>query len=257
MKKVNYLLMIILSISIIGCETNDPLNDITTLGQQAPNIYFIPIDPIADPNADVLCEIEYWTVGNEIKSQSLWDRIYLTEEYDISIKDVQYTYKNTLDTLLRDKEMYKEYDFDFTDWTPDKNAYLFRTNYFVDGSYAKKSFSQSDTDKETFASLLSDQALDNIHASLLNNKSLLKSILVDNNTIIDIDTFNQWYDVKGSLTPSGYEEAKNTLSNLNPINLIGDKYKKTETYKIYLNFRITNGNDEENESSSRSFKVKA
>lgn len=257
MKKINYLLLIIFSISIIGCESNDPLKDISTLGLQAPNIYFVPIEPLADPDSEIPIEIEYWTVGNEIASQSLWDRIYLTEEFDISIKDVQYTYKNTLDTLLRDKEIYKQYDFDFTDWTPDKKAYVFKTNYFVDGNYAKKTFTQTDTDKDTFASLISDKALDKIHASLLNNKTLLKSILVDNNLIVNLDEFNNWYDAKGSLTTTGFQDAKNALSSINTVDLIGDKYKKTETYKIYLNFRITNGNGEENESSSRSFKVKA
>ena len=256
MKKVNFLLLIIFGISIIGCESNDPIIDLSTLGQQAPNIYFVPIDPIADPDSDVLCEIEYWSVGNEFTSQSLWDIIYLTEEFDISIKDVQYTYKNTLDTLLRDEEIYEEYDFDFTDWTPDRKAYVFTTNYFVDGNYAKKTFTQTDTDKETFASLISDEALDKIHASLLNNKSLLKSILVDNNSIVNLDDFNNWYDVKGSLTTTGQQDAKNALSSMNTVDLIGDKYKKLETYKIYLNFRITNGNGEENESSYRSFKVK-
>ncbi len=131
MKKLSYILLFFIGISFIGCENNDPLKDLSNLGQQVPNIYFIPIDPIADASSDLQCEIEYWTVGNEIKSQSLWDKIYLTEEYEISIKDVPYTYKNSFDTLQRDKEMYKEYDFDFTDWTPDKNAYVFKTKYFA------------------------------------------------------------------------------------------------------------------------------
>jgi hypothetical protein len=255
MKKLSYILVIFIGIVIIGCESNDPLRDLSVLGKQVANIYFIPIEPIADANSEVDCEIEYWTVGNEIKSQSLWDKIYLTEEFDFELKDINYTYKNTFDTLQSDYEMYKEYDFDFTDWSPDKNAYVFKTKYLVDGGYAKKTYKQSDTDKETFAGLFSVEVLEKFHSSLINNKSILKNILVDNNAKVSIDIFNSWYNANG-MTDEGLLAAKNYLLEINIADLIGDKYKKIESYKIYLRFKITNGFDEENESSSRSFKVK-
>lgn len=258
MKQTNlsFLFFVSLSFFVLSCEINDPIKDQSNLGQQAANIYFTPIQPIADANSEIDCEIEYWTVGNKITSQSLWDKIYLTEEYEISIKDIQYTFKNSFDTLFREKQKYKEYDFDFTDWTPDKNAYVFKTKYLVDGVYTKKTYKQNDTEKNTFASLISDNALESIYFSLINNKSLLKSILVDNSSLVTLDTFYSWYDDKGKLTPEGNNTAKTKLKSINIKDLIGDKYKKIESYLILLSFKVTNGNNEENESRSRSFKVK-
>lgn len=237
-----------------SCETNDPLKDLSTLGKQNANIYFLPIDPIADAGSEIVCEIEYWTVGNEIKNQSLWHKIYLTEEYEIKINNASYTYKNSFDTLQIDREIYKEYDFDFTDWNPELNAYRFKTKYLVNPEYKKKTYKKSNTSKSEFAALISDKAKENIFNSIINNKSVLKSVLVDSNNI-PLETFNSWFDTKG-LTAEGKNNALTSLSNVNINNLIGDNYKKIESYKIYLSFKITNGFDEENESSSRSFKVK-
>ncbi len=255
MKKINILLVIVFGFIFLSCETNDPLKELSTLGKQAPNVYFLPIDPSANANSEIECQIEYWTVGNEVKSQSLWNKIYLSEEFEIKLKDVDYTYKNSFDTLYRDKELYKEYDFDFTDWTPDKNAYVFKTKYFVDGKFAKKTYKQNDTDKESFTELFSEKTLELFYNSLIGNKSVLKSILVDNTSSVNIETFDSWYDTNG-ITNDGLSSAYQTLSKIKLTDLIGDKYKKIESYKIYLNFKIINGFDEENESSYRSFKVK-
>jgi len=255
MKHINILLVVILGFFLSACETNDPLKELSILGKQVPNVYFLPIDPISNPNSEIQCEIEYWTVGDEIKSQSLWDKIYLTEDFEITLKDVNYTYKNSFDTLFRDKEIYKEYDFDFTDWSPDKNAYVFKTKYFVDGIFSKKTYKHNNTNKQDFSKLFSDETLKLFFTTLITNKSVLKNILVDNNANVSIETFNSWYD-KNVITKDGFNAAFSQLSKIGVENLIGDKYKKVETYKIYLSFKITNGFDEENESSSRSFKVK-
>jgi len=254
MKSIKILIIIFLGLILNSCETNDPLKDQSTLGKQNANIYFVPIDPFAEAGSEVGCEIEYWTVGNEIINQSLWDKIFITEDYEIKINNVAYTYKNSFDTLQRDHYIYKEYDFDFTDWTPDKNAYVFMTYYLVSQDYKKKTYKKNNTTKAEFAALISDKAKDNIFISILNNKSVLKSVLVDNNNL-PIDTFNSWFDTNG-ITEEGKQFAKIALANLNLENLIGDNYKKIESYKIYLNFKITNGFGEENESSVRSFKVK-
>ncbi len=256
MKISKYYLILLIGIALLGCETNDPLKDLGVLGKQNANIYFVPIQPIADANADIEYEIEYWTVGDVIKSQSLWDKIYISGEYEIEIKNASYTYKNSFDSLYRDKTMYKEYDFDFTDWNPDKNAYDFKSKYFVDAQYAKKTFTQSNTSKSDFFALISDNALNGIFQSFINNKSLLKKIVVENNNVVDEATFGSWFDEYGKITSEGIIAAKNALLSISPENLIGDKYKKAESFKIYLSFKITNGFDEENESSSRSFKVK-
>jgi hypothetical protein len=256
MKKYNFLILIIISIFLTSCETNDPLRDLGTLGKQVANIYFVPIQPIADANADLEYEIEYWTVGNEIKNQSLWDKIYLTEEYDIEINNAAYIYKNTIDSLYRDKTLYKEYDFDFTDWNPAKNAYDFKSKYFVDAKYAKKTLKQNNTSKTDFFASISQNALNDIFTALIKNKSVLKKIIVENNNAVDETTFDSWYDINGKMTDDGINAAKNALLSIGPDNLIGDKYQKIESYKIYLSFKITNGFDEENESSPRGFKVK-
>ena len=255
MKRINILFSIVLAVLLSSCETNDPLKDLSTPGKQAPNVYFLPIDPIADANSEIPCEIEYWTAGDEIKSQSLWDKIYLTEDFEIKLKDVDYTYKNSFDTLFRDKQMYKEYDFDFTDWTPDKNAYVFKTKYLVDGAFAKKTYKQNNTGKEAFVKLFSNQTIKLFYTTLIINKTVLKNIVVDNFAVVTLEKFNSWYD-KNGLTNDGLDTAFGELSKIGLNNLIGDKYKKIETYKVYLSFKITNGFDEENESSSRSFKVK-
>ncbi len=256
MKISKYYLLLIFLIALSGCETNDPLKDMGTLGKQNANIYFVPIQPIADAGADIEYEVEYWTVGNEIKSQSLWDKIYISGEYEIEFKDASYTYKNSFDSLFRDKAMYKEYDFDFTDWNPDKNAYDFKSKYFVDGKYAKKTFTQNNTSKSDFFDLISENALNGIFKTLINNKTLLKKIVVDIHNVVDEATYASWFDDTGKMTEAGIAAAKNALLAISPDNLIGNKYKKAESFKIYLSFKITNGFDEENESSYRSFKVK-
>ena len=256
MKRLLYLAVFSLTIIAMSCETNDPLKDLGVLGKQNANIYFVPIQPIADADAEIEYEVEYWTVGDEIKSQSLWDKIYISGEYEIEFKDASYTYKNSFDSLYRDKTMYKEYDFDFTDWNPAKNAYDFKSTYFVDGKYAKKSFKENNISKSDFFALISENELNGIFNSLINNKSLLKKIIVENNNAVDETTFSSWFDEYGKITDQGVVAAKNALLSIGPDNLIGDKYKKTESFKIYLSFKITNGFDEENESSSRSFKVK-
>ncbi len=255
MKKINILILSAFAFLLTSCETNDPLRDLSTLGKQAPNVYFLPIDPVADANSEIQCEIEYWTVGDDIRNQSLWDKVYLTEDFEIELKNVDYTFKNSFDTLYRDKEMYKEYEFDFTDWTPDKNAYIFKAKYLVGGAFAKKTYKQNNTSIESFVQLFSDKTVKLFYYSLITNKSVLKEIVVDNNATVNDETFNSWYDTNG-MTSEGYNAAFAALSQIGLKNLIGNKYKKTETYKIYLSFKITNGFDEENESSSRSFKVK-
>jgi len=255
MKLFKYLLILSLGILLVGCETNDPLKDQSSLGNQNANVYFNPIDPIADSGSNIECEIEYWSVGDQVKSISLWDIIYLTEDYEISIKDASYTYKNSFDTLQRDQKIYKEYDFDFTDWNPEKNAYNFKTNYLVKLDYKKKTFKNNNTDKTNFVNLISDKAKGNLLTSIVNNKAVLKSVLVDNIKSISLETFNSWYSTSG-LTADGLNAVTAAFNAINLEDIIGDKYKKTEAYKIYLSFKVTNGFDEENESSFRSFKVK-
>jgi len=103
--------------------------------------------------------------------------------------------------------------------------------------------------------LFSNQTTKLFYTTLIINKNVLKSILVDNFANVTLEKFNSWYN-KNGLTNDGFNTAFSELSKIGLNNLIGDKYKKTETYKIYLSFKITNGFDEENESSSRSFRVK-
>ncbi|HHH55416.1 MAG TPA: hypothetical protein ENK91_17290, partial [Bacteroidetes bacterium] len=200
MKISNYYLILFIGFVLMGCETNDPLKDMGVLGKQNANIYFVPMQPIADANAEIEYEVEYWTVGDVIKSQSLWDKIYISGEYEIEIKDASYTYKNTFDSLYKDKTLYKEYDFDFTDWNPAKNAYDFKSKYFVDGKYAKKTFKENNISKSDFFALISENELNGIFQSLINNKSLLKKIIVENNNVVDEATFDSWFDEYGKVT---------------------------------------------------------
>ena len=256
MKNYHLFFIFITGLFWVSCETNDPLKEMGTLGKQAANIYFVPLQPVAEAGTDIEYEVEYWTVGDEIKSQSLWDKIYLTEEYDIEIKNANYTYKNTIDSVYRDRTLYKEYDFDFTDWNPEKSAYDFKSTYHVDANFAKKTFKQNNTTKDKFLELISSQALQSIFNSLIKNKSILRTLVIDNSNAVDEATFNSWYDNNGKITEQGKVAAKNTLLSLDADDLLGDRYKKTEAYKIYLRFKVINGFDEENESSSRGFKVK-
>lgn len=257
--KTNYVPVLFLAGAFLSCEVNDPLKELSDPQGFTAAVYFSPISPVTAAGAEIPCNIQYWTLGDEFGEMQLLQRTTTLEVYTIQLADVSYQYSSEIseDASDLEKEVVEAFDHDFTNWVPHKNAYVLNFDYYVEPDLAKRTYTDNITTKEEFETLMSPAALANFYTRLTAGltKDQLETLLVDTHGVVTKSQLDAYYDAEGLLTENGQSEVEETLQSVGAGNLIGDDYQLIQSNSIILNFRIVNGFGEEAESVSRYINV--
>lgn len=249
---------------LCSCEKNDIIADVSDPQGFTSNVFFSPLTPVAFADTEVECEIEYWSLGDEFQELSLLQRVIALEEYEVQLTDVDYVYIAEIssdDALGEDEDPVRDevrtFQHDFTNWVPDKTAYVLKFDYYVEPSLAKAILTEDNTAISDLTQEMSELAVADFYDDLSRNldKSELQIILVDVHAVATQNELNGYYDAADNLTSDGRSSVISKLQQIGLNTLIGAEYELEKSNLVVLNFQIINGYDEESISTSRSFNV--
>lgn len=251
-----YLIIIFCWIAFTGCEKNDPIEELSETGNFAANVYFVPISPIAFVGTAVETEVEYWSQGDDFLSIDFLHSIFLVDNLKLDLKDVSYSYKfeDTRDKV--EKEVYKSLQHKFTNFVPEKNAYVIRPKYEIPQEFKKITFKKNNTSLTALNASIPDEAREDFFDVIASglSKSQLQVLLVDVHEVITQATFDSYYQ-ENSLTENGKANVVSGLETIGIPALIKDNFVYEVSHRIALSFRIVNILEEESESAVRAFNV--
>lgn len=247
-----------LTLLLSSCAKNDFLNDLGEVGDFTANIYFNPLSPLADAGQEIECEIEYWTVGDEFLEEQLLEEISTIEEVNIDFADADYSFKYEIDSVTTQKQVYESFSFDFTNWNPDRNAYLVTPEYKIDAEYAKFSVNQNSQDAEDFVNNLSEEIVAALYDVLIDvlEEDGCRSLLVEKYQLLNETEFEASVVLDNQFSEEEQSFCKQQIETLDLHLLLGSKYKYTRSTGIALSYKITNGFGAEAESYQRYFTIK-
>lgn len=232
--------------------------DLGELGEQTANIYFVPISPLADANSNLECEIEYWTLGDGTVNEQLLELVREIKSYEIDFQHIKYTFEFDTDEVIVEEREYASYSFDFTNWNPDRNAYVVRPKYEVPAEYARISTSQSNTSKEEFIESFSDSLVNELYEKHLDlfSETIAQEVLVEGYEVDTPENFAFAVNFNGTVEEEERTYFENLLRDVEVNDLLGSKYKYTNTKRIGITYTVTNQLNEYAESVTRYFNVR-
>jgi hypothetical protein len=242
--------------TMISCETNDTIQDLSTPGLFTPNVYFLPIDPIAASGSTIETEVEYWSEDDDFVSIELLQTVFLDDKVSISLADVSYsyTYENRRDKL--EDDVVSTIQHNFNAFVPAKNAYVITPVYQVPAEFKKTTRSSSNTTAQGLADALPEEALEDFYTKIAAalSKAQLQKILVEVDSVVSLATFETYFD-GANFTTEGREKAILHLQLIGLPGLIKPDYKYEVSHRVALFFRIENGLGGINTSSARALTV--
>jgi len=257
MKKIIY---IAIAFSLAACEKFDHVADLAQVGQFAPNVYMSPIAPVASPNSEVELNIQYWSPDEKFNELALWQGIDTSAKIEITLApdSLEYIYTYNYTGTRDSSAVYKTYDFDFADWTPDLNAYNRKPKYPVNASLAKFSKANSATNTPTvFSGFIPEKVKTDMYTYLAGNlkKAQLTNLLVNTHAVINSTDVESQYETDGKLKAGAVDYFAAKIAGIGFVKLLGTKYKYERTNNVSLQFKVTNGYNQVGSSATRSFNV--
>ncbi len=254
--KISHLLISLFAVGFLACEENDTLKELGTRGNYAANIYFVPIEPIAFAGASFNTEVEYWSVGDEFETITMLQNVGVSDRLEFRLADISYTYRYNANRDVREDEVIRTQQHRFTDYVPQKNAYVIRPTYEVPGDFRKVTFNRNSASKNGMIAALPEEIPADFYRELATNLSQqqLREILVSVHQVTDETTFQSYY-TEGNLTNDSLPLVVQKLNEIGIASLISDNFSYEQIYRVSLFFRIVNGLGEEATSGFRSFNV--
>lgn len=257
MKKfIPYLILGILTSVMFACEENDTLEELGTSGNFAANIYFVPIEPIAFTESTFDTEVEYWSVGDEFETITMLQNVAVNDRLEFRLADASYTYRYEDTREVSEGEEIRTLQHRFTDYVPQKNAYVISPSYEVPRDFRKVTFNRNTASKSGMVGALPEEIPADFYLEIATNLSQqqLREILVNIHQVIDENTLQSYY-TDGNLSNESLPQLVQKLNEIGIANLIADNYSYEQIYRVSLYFRIVNGLGEEAISGTRSFNV--
>lgn len=259
MKKVIFVLSVFMSVILmIGCEENDPINELSDPGGFASSILFQPLQVQNSPiNETVECEVEYWSRDGQFTGIEFLENITLVDNINLDLKDVSFNYRYEAGELVEEDNLVRNITHNFTSFVPSKSAFVIKPGYEVPAEYLRLRWNNQNSNPQQLEAAFAPELKEIFYAGIASglNKNQLKTILVTVNEIVDEPTFEGYYE-NGSLTESGRSLVINGLTSIGIANLVNpSSYSYQIIHRVGLSFRITNAEGVPTRSVFRSFNV--
>ncbi len=259
MKKAILILSVFIpGLLMLGCDANDPINDLSDPGGFASNILFQPLQVQNAPiNEIVECEVEYWSKDGQFTGIEFLENIALVDNINLDLKDVTFNYRYEEGELVAEDQLVRNITHNFTSFVPTKSAFVIFPDYEVPAEYLRLRWNQGNSNPEQLEAAFDPELKEIFYAGITDglNMNQLKTILVTVNETVDEATFEGYYD-NGSLTESGRTQVINGLTTIGIANLVNpSSYSYQIIHRVGLSFRITNGEGVATRSVFRSFNV--
>ncbi|SHE33742.1 hypothetical protein SAMN05444274_10191 [Mariniphaga anaerophila] len=256
---------------ITACTINDPIDDISSPGYVAANIYWdVPVTNVM-AGKDVSFYAEYWSVDNKFNDLSIWYDVNKNLKYTLSYPPTGYTLTIDSSALVREFIEIKSLDHSDASYDAEKKAYVIENSFPV--SYTLSSLEYKNPiafNPEQFNQLIPEyvktQFLDNLFEQF--SYKDFKSLLVDDQQIVEEEIFEGYFDTitEGEETIRVIKpEAETSLrAHMNEVSFgvfIYNTNKQfyavefTQGYQLNARLRIVNGNNVENFSETKAITV--
>ena len=244
------------SLFLFSCDANDPIEELSETGEFAPNIYFVPISPIAFVNTTIEGEVEYWTEGDDITNIDFLHTIYLLDNVKLDLKDVTYSYRyeGTRDKV--EEEVYQSITHKFTNFVPAKSAYVIKPTYDVPAEFKKITYAKNNTSLTVLNAAINEEIKEDFFTKIASglSKDQLHTLLVDVNEVVTETTFETYF-LDNDLTEKGLADVITHLKGIGIPSLVKDNFSYEVAHRVVLSFRIENGYGAVAESVARGFNV--
>ncbi len=256
MSKVqNFITIALLLAMTLSCRQNDPLRDHATMGEVLPNLYFVPVDPVARAGSTILCELEYWSVQEDIETIFLDERLRQSYEVELDIVDALGTV--TLEWEEDPSSWQEAYSgaFDEADWVSNRSAYVRTVDYAIPADLASKKWSSRKVDKAEFSAILPDTVGFEVFQYLVKRPSKLRRLMVEKWKVVDATEFDNCVDDDGRIKTECVPQLFDKWEKVDAEQWLGRQYEMVRKYSIQLRFRIRIQSGEQNTSRIRTVKV--
>gem|GEM_PF-7026436 len=247
--------LVLLIVMTSACKLNDPLRELTTMGPLVPNLYFVPVDPVAKAGSTIACELEYWSIQEDVETIFLDERVGQTYELELDIVDDLGTL--TLEWEEEASSWQEAYSgaFDEADWVSDRSAYVRTVDYEISADWAVQKWSSRKVNKEDFSALLPDTVGFAVFQYLVKRPSKLRRLMVEKWKVIDASEFNSCVDDDGRIKAECIPQLLDKWEKVDAEQWLGRQYEMVRKYSVQLRFRIQIESGEENTSSIRTVNV--
>ena len=257
MKRILYsVASCILLCSMFSCDSNDVLNDLSNPGVFTPNVYFLPIDPIAPAGSTIDTEVEYWSEDDDFVSIQMQQSVFLDDKitFNLSAVNYAYAYENRRDKV--EDEVVSTIPHNFNTFVPAKNAYIITPEYEVPSDFRRITKNSSNSTIQELQSSLPPEALEDFYDNIATglSKTQLQTILVEVDSVITLTTFESYFD-GSTFNAEGKGKTITDLQSIGLQGLIKPDYKYELSHRVALFFTIENGLGGVNSSVARAFTV--
>ncbi|MEN8115484.1 MAG: hypothetical protein ABFS16_00790 [Bacteroidota bacterium] len=262
-----------------SCEINDPVDDIVRTGNIGANVYMvIPSTNVAAGN-EVEFHAEYWSVDDQFKSIGIWYSIIANYKYELTASMTGFTHVMDSIELARELQEIKSYEHSAGNYNTEEYSYQIDDKFPV--SYTLATTSIKDVDEynqdqvdELLPKVFINGFYEGFFQSLNNDYDKLKELVVINDTIVDAETFESYFETVTTEDPAGGDPIETKVLKEDTVptmlgyvkeipldHLVYDTNKQvykigyTRFFELETQFRVVNGNDVENFSEAKTVTV--
>ncbi len=241
---------------LLSCDRNDVIDELSSPGVFTPNVYFLPIDPIAPAGATIATEVEYWSEDDDFVSIKMLQSVFLDDKisFNLSATNYAYAYENRRDKV--EEEVVSTIPHNFNAFVPAKNSYVITPAYQVPTDFRRVTRSSTNSSIAELQSTLPPEALEDFYDEIATNlsKTQLQTILVDVDSVITLATFETYFE-GSNFNAEGKEKTITNLKSIGLQGLIKPDFKYELSHRVALYFSIENGLGGINTSIARAFTV--
>lgn len=257
MKRILYFIFASIFFSVTtACDSNNTIDDLSNPGVFTPNVYFLPIDPIAPAGSTINTEVEYWSDDDDFVAIELLQSVFLDDKisFNLSAVNYAYTYENRRDKV--EEELVGTIPHNFNAFVPAKNAYVITPEYVVPSDFRRVTRTSSNSSIAELQSSLPPEAIEDFYDNLVSNlsKTQLQTILVEVDSVITLATFESYFE-ESSFTGDGRNQVIGNLQLIGLQGLIKPDFRYELSHRVALFFTIENGLGGVNSSVARAFTV--
>lgn len=264
------LLAAILAIAA-SCEINDPLDEISTPGYIAANVYWdVPVTNVTAGD-EVEFYAEYWSTDGAIEYLGIWYDVEKTLNYSLTYPVNGYTLTVDSTELAREFLEIKTLTHSEENYDAEKKAYIIEDRFPVSYTLAPINYANPPQfNSEQFNQLIpagiQSQFIDNLFPQLTYQD--FRNLLIVNRPFVEVEVFENYFDtvMEGEteirvMKAEAEESLRTHIKELPFGDLIYNRNRQyyavefSQGYLLNARLRIVNGNQVENFSEEKAITV--
>lgn len=209
---IQQLFFLLMTLLLVGCEINDPVDNVVKVGQVAPHVYWeLPTSSVT-AGASVPFYAQYYTIGEaKIDHLEIWYDVNENIQRLVScplVTTFKYSISSSSTTLSREFQKIESFNHKETNWLSSKKAYILDTAFQTSKTLRTVEWKEVKDFDETkfnayFSSNYAQQFKDSMYKLL--KVADFRKILVSLNKMTDVEFVTYTDSVKNENT-GGYDK---------------------------------------------------